>query len=150
MLKDIVSRFLLVSLSVETILREPTIYGRRQRLRAMENGLDLGGAYGQTLGRIKARGGERARIGLAVLMWISHSMRPLRVDELCHAIAIQIGSNDFNNDDIPTISTLLDCCQGLATVETGTSTISPAPPWGVCWSSELRWVLGFFEIPDIL
>ena len=116
-------RFLLVFLSIETILQEPTIYRRRQKLSAMKNGLDLGGAYTEMVGRIKAEGGEEARLGMAVLMWISHSRRPLQVDELCHAIAIQMGSNDLNNDDIPTISTLLDCCQGLATVDKGASTV---------------------------
>jgi len=89
----------------------------------MKNGLDLGGAYGATLGRIKAQDGEKARLGIAVLMWITHSRRPLKVDELCHAIAIRIGSNDLDNDDIPTISALLDCCQGLITVDKGASTV---------------------------
>jgi len=89
----------------------------------MQNGLDLGGAYGATLGRIKTQGEEKARLGMAVLMWISHSRRPLQADEICHAIAIQIGSNDLNSDDIPGISTLLSCCQGLATIEKGTSTV---------------------------
>ena len=118
-----VSRFLLVFLSIETILQEPTIYRRRQKLRTMKNGLDLGEAYAAMLGRIKAEGGEKARLGMAVLMWISHSRRPLQVDELCHAIAIRIGSNDLDHDDIPAISTLLDCCQGLVTVDKGGSTV---------------------------
>ena len=117
------SRFLLVFLSIETILQEATIYRRRQKLSAMKNGLDLGEAYAAMVGRIKAEGGEKARLGMAVLMWISHSRRPLQVDELCHAIAIRIGSNDLDNDDIPTISTLLDCCQGLVTVDKGGSTV---------------------------
>ena len=116
-------RFLLVFLTIETILHETTIYRRRQRLKAMENGLDLGDAYGATMGRIKAQGKEKARLGMVALMWISHSRRPLKVDEICHAIAIRIGSNDHNSDDIPGISTLLSCCQGLATIEKGTSTI---------------------------
>ena len=123
MLKYIVSRFLLVFLSIEAILQEATIYRRRQKPRAMKSGLDLGGAYAVMLGRIKDEGGEKARLGMAVLMWISHSRRPLQVDELCHAIAIRIGSNDVDNDDIPTISTLLDCCQGLVTVDKGSSTV---------------------------
>ena len=89
----------------------------------MNNGLDLGGAYAAMVGRIKAEGGEKARLGMVVLMWISHSRRPLQVDELCHAIAIQIGSNDLDNDDIPAISTLLDCCQGLVTVDKGGSAV---------------------------
>ena len=123
MLKDIVFRFLLVFLSIETILREVTIYRRRQKLRAMKNGSNLGGAYAAMVGRIQAEGGEKSRLGIAVLMWISHSRRPLQVDELCHAIAIRIGSNDLDNDDVPTISTLLGCCQGLVTVDKGASTV---------------------------
>ena len=43
--------------------------------------------------------------------------------ELSHSIAIQIGSNDLNRDDIPSISTLLDCCQRLVTIEKCTPTV---------------------------
>jgi len=89
----------------------------------MENGIGLGGAYGEMLGRIKAQGGERARLGMAVLMWISHSRRRLRVDELCQAIAIQTGSSDLDNDKIPAIPTWLSCCQGLVIVDKGASTV---------------------------
>jgi len=39
------------------------------------------------------------------------------------AVAIRIGSNDLDYDNIPEISTLLDCCQGLAAIDKGTSTI---------------------------
>ena len=123
MLKDIISRFLLAFLSMEAILQETTIYRRREKLNAMKNGSDLGGAYEAMLGRIKAQGGEKARLGMAVLMWISHSRRPLQIDEICYAIAIRIGSNDLNNDDTPTISTLLACCQGLVTVDEGASAV---------------------------
>ena len=89
----------------------------------MKDSLDLGDVYETTLRRIKAQDGEKARLGMAVLMWISYSRRPLRVDEICHATAIRIGSNDLNSDDIPAISTLLDCCQGLVTVDKGASTV---------------------------
>ena len=89
----------------------------------MLKGLDLRGAYGATVGRINAQGEEKGRLGMAVLMWITHSWRPLEVDEICHALATRIGSNDLNNDDIPAISTILACCQGLVTIEKGTSTV---------------------------
>ena len=89
----------------------------------MGDGLDLGDAYGATLGRIKDQGGEKARLGAAVLMWILHSRRPLQVDEICHAVAMGIGSDDLHNNDVPTISTLLDCCQGLVTVDKSASTV---------------------------
>ena len=89
----------------------------------MQNSLDLGGAYGETLRRIKAQGEEKGRDGMAVLMWISHSRRSLQVDELRHALAVRIGSNDLESDNIPATSTLLSCCQGLVTIEKGTSTV---------------------------
>ena len=45
------------------------------------------------------------------------------MDEVCHDIVIRIGSNHLDNDEILTISTLLDCCQGLVTVDKGGSTV---------------------------
>jgi len=111
------SRFLLVSLSTDAILQETTIHRRRQKLSAMTTGLGLGDAYGATLDRIKGQGGEKARLGMAVLMWISHSERPLKSDELCHALAVEIGSPDVNTDNVPSIGTLLSCCQGLIAVD---------------------------------
>jgi len=89
----------------------------------MESGLGLGGAYGAMLRRIEAQGGERARLGMAVLMWISHSRRSLRVDELRYAVAIRIGSDHLDNDEILPISTLLSYCQGLVTVDKGASAV---------------------------
>jgi len=89
----------------------------------MTDGLGLEGAYSATLSRIKGQGGEKARLGMAALMWISHSERPLEADELCHALAVEIGSSNFNSGNIPSIRTLLACCQGLVAVDKETSTI---------------------------
>ena len=116
-------RFRLVSLSIEAILRESTIYGRRGRLSKMANGLGWGGAYGTTIDRIMALDGDRSRLGMEALMWISHAERPLRVDELCHALAVKLSSKDFNASNAPSISTLVACCQGLITVDGETSTV---------------------------
>jgi len=54
---------------------------------------------------------------MAALMWISHAERPLRADELCHALEVELGSTYFNSDNAPSISTLVGCCQGLITVD---------------------------------
>jgi len=115
-------RFLLASLKVETILRETTIHRRRNRLNAMGDGLGLGDAYETTLRRIRAQEGERVRLAMTTLMWICHSERPLRMDELCHALAVEIGSTHFNSDNVPSTETLLACCQGLVTVDREAST----------------------------
>src|ERR1700761_3723587 len=118
-----ICRFLLVSLNIDAILQETTIHRRRQKLNAMTDGMGLGDAYGATLDRIKGQGGEKARLGIATLMWISHAERPLKPDELCHALAVEIGSPNLNSDNVPSIGTLLACCQGLVTIEKEASSV---------------------------
>jgi len=89
----------------------------------MTDGLGLGDAYGATLGRIKGQGGEKAKLGMACLMWISHAKRPLKLDELCHALAVDIGSSSLSADNVPSIGTLLSCCQGLVVIDKETSIV---------------------------
>jgi len=89
----------------------------------MAHGLGLEGAYDATIGRIKAQEGDGARPGMEALMWISHSERPLKVDEICHALAVEAGSADINTNNVPSIRTVLGSCQGLAAVDEGSSTI---------------------------
>jgi len=89
----------------------------------MTGGLELGDVYGATIERIKAQDGDRSRLGMAALMWISHAERPLRADELCNALAVQLGSTVFDATNIPSMSTLVSCCQGLITVDQEASTV---------------------------
>ena len=117
------SRFLLVSLTMDAILGEPTASGRRRKLRAMTDGLDLKDVYGATLERINELGGEKTRLGMATLMWISHSERPLKANELCHALAVEIGSPNLSIDNVPSIGTLLTCCQGLVAIDKEASSV---------------------------
>jgi len=46
-------------------------------------------------------------------MWICHAEEMLTANELCHALAIEVGSTDFSARNIPSIMTLVGCCQGL-------------------------------------
>jgi len=56
-------------------------------------------------------------------MWISHAERPLQADELCHALAAEIRSTDIDTDDVPSIQTLLNSCQGLVVMDKKASTV---------------------------
>ena len=66
---------------------------------------------------------ERRKLATATLTWVCHSERPLQVDELCHALAVEIRTTDFDPENVPPIGTLLDCCQGLITVDKEASTV---------------------------
>ena len=99
------------------------MYHRRERLDKMTNGLGLEDVYGATIERIKVQGGNKARLGIGALMWICHAERPLSADELCHALAIELRSTDFNTRNVPSMSTLVSCCQGLITADKEASTV---------------------------
>ena len=56
-------------------------------------------------------------------MWISHSERPLKANELCQALGVERGDTDLNAGNIPAIETVLRCSLGLATIEASSSTV---------------------------
>ena len=86
-------------------------------------GVDLDNVYDQTLKRIREQKGDRSRLGIQVLMWVSHAKRPLRIDELCHALAVEPRSTDLDPENIPPQDTVLGSCLGLAVVNAETSIV---------------------------
>jgi len=121
----IVSRFLLVTLNIDAILGEVTIAQRRKKLEAMARGNGLSDAYTATLRRLKTQKGNKSVLGLKVLMWVLYSERPLRTEELCCALAVEIGSIGLDPNNVPALRTLLSSCLGLVTVEESSSTVRP-------------------------
>ena len=117
-------RFLLVALNIEAILGESSLAKRKQMLRRVATtGVGLDTVYAQTLQRIKEQKGDRSRIGMEVLMWVSHAERPLRIDELCHALAVDPQSTDLDPENIRPQDIVIGSCLGLAVVDTETSTV---------------------------
>jgi len=86
-------------------------------------GVDLDSVYAQTLRRIGDQRGDRSRLGMEVLMWVSRAERPLRIDELRHALAVDMESADLDRESIPPQDTVLGSCLGLAVVDPETSAV---------------------------
>ena len=122
-LLTIVGRFLLVVLNLDAILGEVTIRRRRRKLEEMTKGNGLRDAYTATLSRLRAQKGYKSVLGLKVLMWVLYSERPLRGEELCHALGVELGSEDLDPENVPALRTLVASCLGLVTVETSRSTV---------------------------
>jgi len=118
-----VCRFLLVALNIDAVLGEVTIRQRRKKLEEMVQGNGLSDAYAATLTRVKAQKGNKSVLGLKVLMWVLYSERPLHAQELCHALGVEIGSSDFDPENVPSLRTLLGSCLGLVTIEASSSTV---------------------------
>ena len=119
----VVNRFLLASLNMDAILAEATIHQRRQVLHRMTAGLGLQDAYDTTLDRIRQQGGSKSKLGMEALMWVSHSERPLKLEELCHALGVELGAEELNRRNVPSICTVLGCTLGLVAVDKKESTV---------------------------
>jgi len=85
--------------------------------------LAFGDVYGSKTARIKGHGAGESRLVKAILMWIPHSACPLKVHELCHVLAIEIGPPGLNTYNVPSIEALLTYCQGLVSVDKETSKV---------------------------
>jgi len=108
---------------MDAVLEDATIHQRRQTLGRVTQGFGIDDAYGGTLSRIREQKGNKAKTGLGALMWISHSEWPLKVAELCHALAVEEGTIDLNTSDILSVRTLLSCTLGLVTIDEQASTV---------------------------
>ena len=89
----------------------------------MSEELDVGNIYEATIKGIRAQNEDRLRLAMAALMWISNAERVLKTAELCYALAVDLSSTDFNAENIPSISTVVGCCQGLIAVDKEESTV---------------------------
>ena len=64
----------------------------------MIDGSELGGVYGSTIERIMAQDGDKSRPRMVALMWVSYAERPLQAGDLCHALAVELGSPNVDID----------------------------------------------------
>src|SRR5437660_4550860 len=108
---------------MDAILAEATVGHRRQALRRMTKGLGSQDAYHTILDRIRQQSGGKSKPRMEALIWISHCERSLNSAELCHALAVGLGAEDFNMDNVPSIRAVLGCTLGLLTFDENTSTV---------------------------
>ena len=108
---------------MDAILAATTIRQKRQALDRMANGLGLQEAYNTTLDRIRQLDGEKSRLGMAALMLVLRCERPLRSEELCHALGVDLVVEEFTTDNVPSVRTVLACTLGLITIDKNASTV---------------------------
>ena len=56
-------------------------------------------------------------------MWITHARRPLKVNELQHALAIEEGASGLDKDNILGVEDLISPCVGLVTINQTDQTV---------------------------
>jgi len=116
-----VHRFLLPQLHIKTVLEEPTISKRRKALLALP--AQLYDAYKVTVSRIQEQPKSTRGLAMALLMWTFLATRLMTVKEIQHALAVKLGDEEFDMDDVASERKILGSCLGLVIIDQETATI---------------------------
>ncbi len=90
----------------------------RREVRTALNSLpkELDETYDQAMQRIQNQDEGQAALAHKVLYWISYSLRPLTAAELQHALAVELGDDDLDEDGLYETELMVSVCAGLVTV----------------------------------
>lgn len=67
--------------------------------------------------RINGQGKDQAEFAKQILLWITFAKRPLITLELQHALAIEIGESQLDEENISEVDTIVSACAGLVTFD---------------------------------
>jgi hypothetical protein len=74
-------------------------------------------AYRQTMERIEGQEAGFQELAIQVLLWITCAKRPLSTLELRHALAVEIGQCELDQENLPEAEDMVSVCAGLVTVD---------------------------------
>ncbi|KAJ5436706.1 hypothetical protein N7445_007591 [Penicillium cf. griseofulvum] len=109
--------FLLASLHMRSITCQRTIEGVKDRIRSLPQ--DINGMYNDTLARIRQLDQDDMKLALGILSWVVFSYRPLKIEEIQHSMAVDLGSERFNENKMFGEESMREVCEGLVTVTNG-------------------------------
>ena len=111
-------RFLLALLHVDSLQGKGTKKQIRSTLENLPTGSTaLSKAYDEAIERIEGQLPEESALAKSVLSWITYSERQLTTKELSHALAIEVGESELDEDNIPDIEDIISVCAGLVAVD---------------------------------
>ena len=111
-------RFLLAKLDLDSLKGKTTKKKFRDALRSLAKRKgDYAAAYEKTMIIIQGQFQDEKDLAMQVLTWIALGKRPLKVAELSHALAVEPGDLEIDEDNIPELSKIVSVCCGLVTVE---------------------------------
>lgn len=91
---------------------------RRDIRKALDNlPKELNNMYDDAMRRIWSQGEEDVKLAERVLSWIVLAFRPLLVNEIQHALAVELEDLCFEEGGIPEEDFLVSVCAGLVTID---------------------------------
>ena len=102
--------------------------GCQTSIRNLRKALDslptkLNETYDEAMNRIQGQVQEHSQLALSALAWISNALRPLKLDELKEALAIQPGDPELDEEAIPEEALIVSVSAGLITIDNESETM---------------------------
>lgn len=115
------ARFLLADLHLRSLMNvRPSQKAVREALKALKTGPSATtDAFENAMRRIKDQPKETSLMAMRTLLLLTYARRPLAVDELCHAVAVEVDEQDgeFDPHNVPEMEDVLPSCAGLVVVQ---------------------------------
>ena len=106
---------LLTLLHMELLADIATKRGIRNALETLPVGTDDN--YTEAWVRIGSQKSQQAKIGKKILAWVVHATRPLTVQEVQYALAIEPGDEDLDPEGLLNVPDLTSFCAGLIVID---------------------------------
>ncbi len=74
-------------------------------------------AYDKALDRIERQKGDMPRVAKQILSWIVKAKRAITVPEVQHALAVEVGKTELDEENLPEMEDMVLACSGLVTVD---------------------------------
>jgi hypothetical protein len=121
---NLLARFLLAKLDLESLLDAKLPKEVKERLESLPKGSGAySNAYQGIMKRVEHQGPKAVKFAKSVLSWVAFAKRPLIITELQHALAVELGSREFNKEYLPSIQDLISVCAGLVMIDEKNGTI---------------------------
>jgi hypothetical protein len=100
---------------MDTLMGKLNVREVRRALEELPEGVD--NAYDEAMARIERQDRPRAQLAEKVLSWITFAFRPLSVEEIQHALAIELETTSLDPENITDEEVLTSVCAGLVVID---------------------------------
>ncbi|KFY46625.1 hypothetical protein V494_00395, partial [Pseudogymnoascus sp. VKM F-4513 (FW-928)] len=116
--KAVHGMFLLAQLHFDSLKGKKSPKAIRTALKELSTGSDAyDEAYNDAMERIEGQLAGEKELSKQVLSWITCARRPLTTSEVQHALAVELGESQIDEDNLSPIEDLVSVCAGLVTVD---------------------------------
>ncbi|KAJ3536445.1 hypothetical protein NM208_g6710 [Fusarium decemcellulare] len=110
--------FLLAQLHLGSLIGKRSPASLKSALKKLPKGSDAyDHAYKHAMERIRGQAGDIEQLAIDVLSWIVCAFKPLTIEELRHALAVEIDNPLFDEENLPDAEDIVSSCVGLVTID---------------------------------